>query len=444
MNKLTAVTQKLSPGLRKIIKNIGWLFADRVLRMGVGFLVGAWVARYLGPQQFGLYNYAIAFVSLFTALATLGLDQIVVRNIVREPSCKDETLGTTFALKFIGGLVTLFLTLAIIHLLRPDDSLTRWLVGITATGMIFQAFDTIDLWFQFQVDSKYTVVAKNTAFIIITVIKIALIQSKAPLIAFAWTGLLEIALGAVGLVLAYTLRGQNFKAWRFSWLQAKLLLKESWPMIVAGLSIMIYVRIDQIMLGELIGSESVGIYSVASRLSELWGFVPTAIVSSFNPSIIEAKKVSEELYYNKLQKVFNIMTVLAYGIAIPTTFLSQEIVVLLFGESYASSGGVLAIYIWGQLFSFLGIARITWIVTEGFTMYALVFASAGAIVNIILNFWLIPIYQETGAAIATVISYGLVDYVIFLLYRPFLKIGQLMTNALILRFVFAYVVRRLR
>jgi PST family polysaccharide transporter len=442
-NKLTTVRQKLSPGLRKIIKNIGWLFADRILRMGVGFLVGAWVARYLGPQQFGLYNYAIAFVSLFSALATLGLDQIVVRNIVREPSCKDETLGTTFVLKLIGGIVTLFLTLGIIHLLRPDDSLTRWLVGITATGMIFQAFDTIDLWFQFQVDSKYTVVAKNTAFIIITFIRIVLIQTKAPLIAFAWVGLVEIILGAVGLVLAYTLRGQNFKAWHVSWLQAKLLLKESWPMIVAGVSIMIYVRIDQIMLGELVGSESVGIYSVATRLSELWGFIPTAIVSSFNPSIIEAKKVSEELYYNKLQKVFNIMALLAYGIAIPTMFFAKEMVVLIFGQSYAASGGVLAIYIWGQLFSFLGIARITWIVTEGLTMYALVFACFGAIVNILLNFWLIPIYKETGAAIATVISYGLVDYVIFLLYRPFLKIGQLMTNALVLRFVVANVVRRL-
>jgi PST family polysaccharide transporter len=137
------------------------------------------------------------------------------------------------------------------------------------------------------------------------------------------------------------------------------------------------------------------------------------------------------------------MTLLAYGIAIPTMFFSKEIVVIIFGESYAASGGVLSIYIWGQLFSFLGIARITWIVTEGLTMYALVFACFGAMVNILLNFWLIPIYQETGAAIATVISYGLVDYVLFIVYRPFLKIGQLMTNALVLRFVVANVVRRL-
>jgi PST family polysaccharide transporter len=136
------------------------------------------------------------------------------------------------------------------------------------------------------------------------------------------------------------------------------------------------------------------------------------------------------------------MTLLAYGLAIPTMFFSKAIVILLFGESYAASGGVLAIYIWGQLFSFLGIARITWTVTEGLTMYALVFACLGAVINILLNFWLIPIYKETGAAIATVISYGLVDYVVFLLYRPFLKIGQLMTNALILRFVFTHVARR--
>ena len=189
------------------------------------------------------------------------------------------------------------------------------------------------------------------------------------------------------------------------------------------------------MLGQLADSEAVGIYSVATRLSELWIFIPGAVVASVNPSIIKAKKVSEVQYYNKLQKLFNIVTGLAYLIAISMTFLSTNIVVLIFGSSYALAGSVLAIHIWGQLFSFLGIAKRIWLVIEDLTIYDLAITSSGAVINILLNFWLIPIYRETGSAIATVISYAFADYIIFMSYPPFRKLGMVMTNALVLKHI---------
>ncbi len=381
-HNLTTISQKISPGLRKIISNIGWLFADRILRMGVGLIIGAWIARYLGPQQFGLYNYAIAFVSLFGAIATLGLDQIVVRNLVREPSDKDEILGTSFVLKLIGGVVTVLLTTGTIILVRPEDKLMHWLVGITATGLVFQAFDAIDFWFQFQVQAKYTVVAKNTAFVLISIVKVSLLEMKAPLIYFVWAGLAETVVGAICLAISYRFSGQKFRSWRINLRQAKSLLKDSWPLIIAGLSIMIYVRIDMVMLGELADDQAVGIYAVATRLSELWVFIPTAIVSSVNPSIIEAKKESETLYYEKLQKIFNVMVVLAYAIAIPMTFFSNYVVVLIFGQNYAVAGGVLSIHIWGQLFGFLGIARVVWFVSLEQKKNAFLFSVCGAFINI--------------------------------------------------------------
>jgi PST family polysaccharide transporter len=435
LNKLTVVIQKFSPELRKIISNIGWLFADRVLRMGVGLIVTAWVARYLGPQQFGLFNYAGAFVSLFGVLATLGLDQIVVRDMVRDPSCKDETLGTAFVLKLSGGILTILVTTGTIFLLRPDDQLTHWLVGITAAGTIFDAFNTIDFWFQLQVKSKYTVIAKNTAFILVTLIRITLLQMQAPLIAFAWALLAENALGAVGLAIAYKVKGQSLLAWRASLLRAKTLLKESWPLLLSGLAIMVYLRIDQIMLGQLADDKAVGIYSAATRISELWYYIPIAIVTSVTPSIVEAKKVSETLYYNKLQKLFNIMAVLAYMIALPMTFLSKYIVVIIFGQNYVASGGVLSIHIWAALFVFFGWSKGIWIVAEGLTMFSLLATTSGAVINILLNFWLLPIYRETGAAIATVISYALVDYFICMIYPPTQKIAWVMTKALTLNFL---------
>ena len=152
--------------LQNILANTGWLFADRILRMGVGLFVGVWLARYIGPQQFGIYNYAIVFVAMFSAISNLGLDGIVVRNIVRDPVSKDEILGTAFFLKFAGGIITLIVSIGAILLLRSSDSVTCWLVGITAVGAIFQAFDTIDFWFQSQVKSKYTVYVRNAAFLI--------------------------------------------------------------------------------------------------------------------------------------------------------------------------------------------------------------------------------------------------------------------------------------
>ena len=155
--------------LQKIISNTGWLFADRALRMGVGLLVSVWVARYLGPTQFGQLNYVIAFVALFATFATLGLDGIVVREVVRNPAAEWEILGSAFMLKLCGGALTAVGAVVFISVLRPGDILSRWLVGIVAAGAVFQAFDVIDFWFQSQVLSKYVVLAKNGAFLLTAV-----------------------------------------------------------------------------------------------------------------------------------------------------------------------------------------------------------------------------------------------------------------------------------
>lgn len=392
------------PILRNILDNTGWLFADRIVRMGVGLLVGAWVARYLGPAQFGAYNYALAFVALFAPLATFGLDGIVVRNILRDPSLKEATLGTAFILKLAGGAITLFLTIGAISLLRPGDSLTHWLVGITAAGMIFQAFDTIDFWYQSQVQSRYSVYARNTAFLIISLVKIVLIFTQAPLIAFAWAGLAEIALGAFGLLISYRMNRLYISSWHTSLKCARVLLQDSWPLIFAGLSVGIYMKINQVMLGEMIGSNAVGVYSAATRISEVWYFIPTAIVSSVFPSIIQMKIENEYLYYLRLQKLFNFMTLLSLSIAIPMTLLSTSVVTILFGNIYRDAGPVLAVHIWASLFVFLGVAQSPWDVSENLTKLSLFRTAAGALINIFLNLLLIPWFSVLGAAIATVVS----------------------------------------
>lgn len=390
--------------LRQIIGNTGWLFADKLMRMGVGLLVSVWVARYLGPAQFGMLSYATAFVALFGALATLGLDGIVVRELVRNPGDSREILGSAFALRLAGGLLALLMAVAVVSWLRHGEQPLRWLVAIIAAGALFQAFDVIDFWFQANVLSKHTVMAKNAAFSVASLARVGLILSHASLILFAGVSLLEVVLGAAGLVIVYR-RNNGFPGeWRRSAGRCRRLLGDSWPLILSGFSVAIYMKIDQVMLGEMSGDRAVGIYSSAVRISEIWYFLPMIIASSVFPAVLHAKQRDEGLYIRRMQRLFSLMTAISLAIAVPMTFLSEWVVITLFGAGFAAAGPVLAIHIWASLFVFLGVAQGPWDLAENLTRLALFRISSGAVINVVLNIFLIPAYGAVGAAVATVVS----------------------------------------
>lgn len=424
--------QKLEdrPYLQNVVGNTGWLFAEKMVRMGVGLFVGVWVARFLGPEQFGYLSYALAFVSLFSAIAGLGLDGIVIRELVRDPSGKDEILGTAFVLKFMSGVLSFLTVLAAIRLLRPTDSLTFWLVGIVAGGTIFNAFETIDFWFQSQVKSKYSVIAKSSAFLLISVVKVALILTKAPLIAFAGAGFAEIVIGSLGMVMTYRVSGRHILCWRSNFPIAKRLLKDSWPLILSSVAIMIYMRIDQVMIGEMVGSKEVGIYSVAVQLVEAWYFIPGVIVSSVFPSIVEAKEMGESVFYERLQQLYNLMAFMAYIIAVPVTFIAGWVINTLYGSAYGKAGPMLAVLIWSILFTNLGMARSTFLTTMNWTKVHFLTVGSGCVINIILNYLLIPLYGGLGAVIASCVAYWLAAHGACFLYKPMYKTGYMLTKAM--------------
>lgn len=417
--------------LQNVISNTGWLLFDNILRMGVGLFVGVWVARYLGPDQYGQLSYALAFVLLFSSLANLGLDSIAVRNLVRDASNKDDILGTVFVLKFAGGAAAFATTMAVIFFLRPADSLTQWLVGIISVGMIIQAFDTIDYWFKSQVKSKYSVISKNSAFLLISIVKIILIVIKAPLIAFAWTGLAEIVIGSLGLIVAYRINEHHLRAWHASLVVAKELLRDSWPLIFSGIVTTIYMRIDQVMLGEMVNAKEVGIYSAAVRLAEVWYFIPAIIYSSVYPSIVEARSMREALFYDRLQKLYNIMAFGGILIALPMTFAADWIADLLFGVSYTRAGPMLAILVWAGLFVNLGIARSSFLMSMNWTKTHFVTVFMGCLVNVVLNLILIPRYGGMGAAIASCIAYWFATHGACFFYKPLHTTGYMITKALL-------------
>lgn len=237
-----------------------------------------WVASYLGPTQFGLLNYAIGLVSLFASAATMGLDTLVVRDIARDPECQEETLGTAFILQLAGEIITLLLAVTAIALVNPKDSLTLSLVGSVAAGTIFQSFETINFWFQSQVQSQYTAVAKNSVSLRVAGIHIGLILVQAPVIPCAWVTLAEVALAGLAIALVYQSRGNNFKLWRVSWQRGKQLLHESGPLVLSSLAIFLYSKIDMIMLGSVDKTE-LGYYAPAVKLSEICDFFLLIIAS---------------------------------------------------------------------------------------------------------------------------------------------------------------------
>jgi O-antigen/teichoic acid export membrane protein len=429
LDKLTAVKEKLSPGVRQVLANLAWLLTDQVLQMGLGLFVGVWVTRYLGPSQFGLLNYAGAFVSLFASVAAMGLGTLVVRDIARNPDSKDETLGTAFAIQLIGGIVTLLLTVTIISILNPNDSLTRWLVGIIAAGTIFQSFDTINFWFQSQVQSKYTVVAKNSVSLLIAAIRLSMVQLKAPLIAFAWVRLLEVILAGVAISLIYRSKGNDFKLWRVSWERGKQLLQESWPLVLSSFAVFIYSKIDQVMLGSLNKTE-LGYYAVAVKISEICDFLPVIIASTIFPKLALLREKNYGEYLEKFQVYSDAMLFLWLGVALPVSLLAPFIVQILYGEQYAASASVLSIYVWAQFGSNFGVARNTYFALEGQLRYGLYLTVVGAIFNIVLNSLLIPRYGAFGATVATLMTYFYVIILINFLIKELKPFANLIFKSL--------------
>jgi O-antigen/teichoic acid export membrane protein len=407
-------TLKNHTGAMKYLKNTSWLFAEKILRMTLGLFVGIWVARYLGPEQFGLFSYAQSFVALFTAFATLGLDGIVIRELIKDESQRDKLLGTAFTLKLMGGIAVL-LFLAIAMFFQSSDSLTTILIFIIASATIFQSFNVIDFYFQSKVLSKYVVYSNVLSLLISSIIKVVLILNEAPLIDFAWVVLFDSFILAIGFIYFYLKNELSFRMWRFNKEQAVTLLKDSWPLILSGVVVTVYMKIDQIMIKEILSNEAVGQYAAATRLSETWYFIPVVISASLFPAILNAKQQSEMLYYSRLQKLYTLMVWLAIAIALPMTFLSDWVINLLYGDAYNQAGNVLMIHIWSGVFVFFGCAWAKWMLAESFQLTIMKMQILSLITNVILNSILIPLYGIEGAAVATFLSYSL-GHTVFALF----------------------------
>ena len=298
----------LSEPIKKVLGNTGWLISDKLVRLAVGLFVAAWVARYLGPDQYGILNFSIALVAIFGVLSNFGLERLIVRNIVQSPSVRDELLGSAFILRSVAGFIVLSFSILVIMIIRPEDYYSHLMVTIIAAGSIFQSFDVIEYYFKSQIEAMYSVIAKSIAFILINIFKVILILSNAELYMFAWAFFGEILLGALGLLSAYRIYGNNIKRWKFKFSMIKELMSEGWMLALASIASLVYMKIDQIMIGQLVNNIEVGIYSAAVKLSEVVYVIPWVIVQSVAPVITKAYQQNSGNYNLRLQKLFNIIT----------------------------------------------------------------------------------------------------------------------------------------
>ncbi|WP_187292310.1 flippase [Candidatus Symbiobacter mobilis] len=400
----------LDADFARIAGNMAWMFADKVFRLGLGALIGVWIARYLGPQQFGLFNYGWALVFMLTPLASLGLGNIVIRELVKKPEQAEEILGSALVMQATSGLVAYAACVLLGYVLRPDDMLARTVVAILGMTLLINASDVIRNWYASQVQTRYVVWTENAVIIIFAAGKVVLILTKAPLLAFAWIATIESVLVACGLFMMYQSQNGHIRWWIVRIERAKSLIRESWMLIFAGFADLIHMRIDQVMLGNMLGDESVGIYSAALRISGIWYAVPYIIVGSLAPAIIKSKMKDEASYQRRMQHLFDLLVTIALPSSVLVALTSDMLIESLFGLPYKGASAILQIHIWSTLFLYVGVAGHQFYLADNLQRLILSRTVMSCIVNIALNYWLIPIYGGVGAACATLVSYSLLFY----------------------------------
>ena len=400
-------------GFRRYFSNTGWMMGGQIFSLLVSFLIGAWVARSLGPQEYGLFSYSLSFAGVFSLLAGLGVDGIISRDLVRTPERSRELLGSGLAIKIVGGLTAWIIASGVAWLYVPS-SLSRLIISLIAFSYVIGAFSIIDVFFRSKVQAKYSVRAQLTALVFSAVLKIFFILSGANLIWLAVIYVLESLVLAIALLKSYRQPSFDVGRWSISWPVAKELLTKSWPLMLSGLSAFMLLKIDQVMLGSYLNEISVGLYAAAVKLSEAWYFIPGIICASLFPAIINARSTDIKLYRRRIKHLYGLLLLLAIAIALPLAYWSDFIVNLLFGPAFLEAAPVAAIYVWSTISWFLAAAF--WYKLMAEDRLILLFWSnfIPLIVNILLNYILIPRAGIIGAAWATVISYAVL--IIFIIY----------------------------
>ncbi|MBZ0206882.1 MAG: flippase [Flavobacteriales bacterium] len=423
-NRETDLRKQRTEGFRKYFRNTSWLFVDRMVRLGTVLITSIFITRYLGPELFGQLNYASAFVGIFFALTSMGLDDILIRDLVRRPDRRDQLLGTAAVIKF-GGAVVLFITVMALAFLKQLDTVKILMILLIASAEFLKPFVVVEQFFYSQVKGRTAAKVNIVQTLISSGFRLGLIVVHASLVWFAWAYIVEMTVAVVGYLIAYKGMGLSWRNWRFSKHTALYLLKQSWPLVIFGLALYVQAKIDQVMIGDIlrktvgesVADAEVGQYSAALKMIEALGFVPGIVVASLAPAITRARAQDRKLYEDRLVNQYRLMFILFLVVSVPLYFMAEPIMVLLFGEEFRMAGYLLSLFAIRLFFTNMGVAKSSFITNESLFKYSLVTAVVGATLNITMNYLLIPTYQSIGAIWAMIGSFFVSIFLVDLFFK---------------------------
>lgn len=406
---LTHIKNKLLAILKyDVINNIVWLFFDKVLRMCIYLLVLGKIAEYLKVENFGILNYSMSLTGLFIPLVSLGLDNITLKCLLEDKDSTSTILSTTFYAKLLSAIVSFCICCAIGASSFSISSVNFSSIVIISLSLFLCPFDIFDIYFQSQVKSKVPAILRLVVFILFSFVRLYCIHTHKGIIYFSLLIILETFCNFVLIGWRFS-KYVNFNFMNlsfFSFSKGKEMLSMSWSLWLSALSITIYMKIDQLMLGNVSNIE-LGYYSAAVRLSEIWNVIPVIVCSTYYPVLINLKSEFRMKYEHKIQTIFDFMFWGSICICILSTVFCSNSIHFLYGDAFQKSVEIAKVHIWSSIFVFLGVISNYVLLLENKMRITFKTTFIGVISNVVLNLWLIPSYGGLGAAWATLVSYML-------------------------------------
>lgn len=385
------------------LRNSYWIIGEQIFQMVLGLIIGMWSARYLGPSNYGTLNYTASFVSFFISFATLGMDGVLLKKIVSNPDIEGEYLGSCFVFRIVASFLSSIAIAIIIIILNPTEPIKLVLALIQSLQLAFKAFYTFDIWFQRYLKSRYTSIAKMLSSMLIALYKLFLLVTAKDIIWFAVANSLPDC--CIGLILLLFYKKSHGPRLSFRLKTGMSILSESYHFILSDLMSAVCQYLDRVMIGWMLSDEDVGYYIAASTISTMWTFVPSSIIKSFRPMIMELKvQGNDSLYRKRLTQLFSVIIWIGIVFSLGVFLFSNIIVDVLYGKDYSVTVGPLRVIVWASAVSIISSTRSVWIICENKNQFVKYYILIGAISNTVLNFLLIPKNGITGAAIATLIT----------------------------------------
>lgn len=412
----------------KTFKNASWIIACRIIQMLINLIVGMLSARYLGPNNYGLINYACSIVSFVAPIMQLGLSSILVHELVHHPEDEGEILGTSVLMSSVSALMCMTGVVAFTFVANAGETDTIVVCALSSTVLFFQAMELVVYWFQAKLLSKYTSFMMLAAYATIAIYKVYLLATEKNIYWFAFAMTVQQMLVSLGCLSLYKKMGGSTLS--FSLARAKRLFSQSRHYIVSSLMVTLFVQTDKIMIKLMLDSTETGFYSCAATCVGMTNFVFAAIIDSMRPTIFECKKKGKESYEKSIALLYCIIIYLSLAQSVGVSLLARPLITILYGAAYIPAIPALQILVWNCTFSYIGSVRNIWILAEGQQKHLWKINLFGALANIVLNFILIPIWGINGAAFASVLTQLFTNVIVVTMIKPIRYSNQIMLRGL--------------